>query len=206
LRLALFRRVVAEHGLNGVMLAHHRDDVAETVLHRLIRGSGYSGLTGMAALSVIDGLQIGRPLLKTSRAALREFLNARNQSWREDASNDSDDYLRNRLRKVLAEKPELSEALIDLATSCRSLSDWADGAAPLLEMSFPTATLAKLPPILARQAARRWLISAGAPPRELLPGVLDRLVEMAIDAATPHAQQFPGGLSVRRKAGIIRSD
>jgi tRNA(Ile)-lysidine synthase len=203
IRLELFRRVVAGQGLNGVMLAHHRDDVAETVLHRLLRGSGYGGLTGMSPLSVIDGLTIARPLLNVRRGALRAMLAERRQSWREDASNDSDDYLRNRLRRFLADKPALNESLIDLAAACRRLSDWAGQTAPRLEASFQTGQLAKLPPILARQSARHWLIAAGAPARELSPAVLDRLIEMAADAATPHAMQFPGGLTVHRRAGRI---
>jgi len=205
LRLALFRRVVAQEKLNGVMLAHHRDDVAETVLHRLLRGSGYSGLTGMSAVSAIDGVTIVRPLLNVSRESLRAMLRARNQNWREDASNDSDDYLRNRLRRFLGGKPNLTEALIDLANKSRRLSDWAAGAAPRLEASFPTVKLAGLPPILARQSARQWLIAAGSPARELSPVVLDRLIEQCVDAATPHAQQFPGGLTIRRRAGNIHS-
>jgi tRNA(Ile)-lysidine synthase len=205
LRLSLFRRVVAQEKLNGVMLAHHRDDVAETVLHRLLRGSGYSGLTGMSAVSVIDGLTIARPLLNVGREALRAMLKARNQTWREDASNDSDDYLRNRLRRILGGKPNLTESLIDLANKSRRLSDWVAGAAPRLEASFPTLKLAALPQILARQSARQWLIAAGSPARELSPAVLDRLIELAADAATPHAQQFPGGLTIRRRAGYIHS-
>jgi tRNA(Ile)-lysidine synthase TilS/MesJ len=175
------------------------------VLHRLLRGSSAQGLTGMAAVSIVGGVQVARPLLNVRRDALRAFLSERGQIWREDASNQSRDYLRNRLRMLLREQSALTDALLELAAACRELTSWTRGAAPTLAETFPTAALAALPPILARQSARRWLIAAGAPAQKLSPAVLDRLASMAADAATPHAQKFPGGLTVRRQSRRIRA-
>src|ERR1051325_9473640 len=62
-RFLLFKKVVAEHGLHGVMLAHQADDQAETILHRLLRGSGAAGLMGIAMQSRQGLLNIWRPLL-----------------------------------------------------------------------------------------------------------------------------------------------
>jgi tRNA(Ile)-lysidine synthase len=205
-RLEFFRRIVTREHLAGVMVAHHADDVAETVLHRLLRGSTAAGLTGMANVSVVGDLQLARPLLHVRRDALRLMLTERGQAWREDASNQSGDYFRNRLRLLLTGHPALTDALLDMAAACRELNDWTRRAAPNLIENFPTATLAALPPILARQSARRWLIGAGAPAEKLSPAVLHRLITMASDAATPHAQKFPGRLTVRRQARRIRCD
>jgi tRNA(Ile)-lysidine synthetase-like protein len=202
-RLAWFGQVVREHQLAGVMLAHHADDVAETVLHRLVRGSGAGGLSGMAAESRIGELRIARPLLNVRRDALRELLRQRGQEWREDASNQTEDYLRNRLRKLLSIQPALTGALLELAARCRSLNDWTSRVSPQLEKTFAAAKLARLPAILARHSARRWLIDAGAPAEELVPTVLDRLLAMAADATAPRVQQFPGKLTVRRHARMI---
>src|SRR5256885_736682 len=66
-RLAMFRQVVLEHQLDGVILAHHADDQAETILLRLLRGSGYSGLAGMSARTSIGGMITLRPLLNVRR-------------------------------------------------------------------------------------------------------------------------------------------
>jgi tRNA(Ile)-lysidine synthase len=205
IRFEIFRRVVASEQLSGVMLAHHADDVAETVLQRLLRGSGYAGLRGMAASSDIDGLRIARPLLNVRREALRTLLRQRGQDWREDASNQSGDYLRNHLRRLLAHRPGLTESLLALSSACRELHDWTGRNAPRLESEFPAAQLARLPSILARRSARRWLIAAAAAALELSPPVLDRLIGMAADFARPSVQQFPGNLTVRRRAGRITS-
>jgi tRNA(Ile)-lysidine synthase len=202
-RLAFFNRVVQQHNLDGVTLAHHADDVAETVLHRLIRGSGPSGLGGISSQSMIGGLRIARPLLNVRRESLRAMLLRRGQDWREDASNQTDDYLRNRLRKVLAHRPALTDSLLQLSAACRQWSEWADSVSPRLESVFPAEQLAALPPMLARQSARRWLLSAGAPPEKLSSKVLDRLIVMAADAAAPRLDQFPGRVVVRRKSGRI---
>lgn len=205
-RVELFRRVVRERGLQGVILAHHADDQAETVLHRLIRGSGPAGLAGMGPRTQLGDLLILRPLLGRRRAELRAYLNSVAQTWREDASNASDDYLRNRLRKWLAREPGLHEAVLSLGEACRTVGEWAKGAAPRLQKTFAAERLARLPDVLAHETARRWLVERGAPPEELSEGVLDRLVGMARDAALPPRAHFPGGILARRRNGTLSAE
>lgn len=202
-RLALFREVAAAHRLDGVLLAHHADDQAETVLHRLLRGSGYAGLAGMEARAAVGGLVILRPLLGVGRAELRRHLREAGEAWREDESNASHDYLRNRLRRVLAAHPALTPRLLRLSQACRAARDWARGAAPVLGATFPAAELRELPPVLARESGARWLAARGAPPGDLAPAVIDRLLAMAADVATPPGQHFPGNVLVRRRGGVI---
>jgi tRNA(Ile)-lysidine synthase len=206
LRMALFRRVVSAHGLQGVILAHHADDQAETVFHRLLRGSGFAGLSGMAERATVGGLLILRPLLGVRREALREHLRSNAQAWREDASNASDKYLRNRLRRVLAGHPELTDALLDLGRACQGLNEWVRAEVPPIEATLPLEVLRALPPLVAREAARRWLVARGVPAGEILPDVVDRLVEMAADAAAPPRRHFPGGVLVRRSSGVLWVD
>ena len=205
-RLEFFRQVVAAERLQGVLLGHHADDQAETVLHRLLRGSGPSGLAGMSPRTCIDGLVILRPLLAVRRSQLRSYLDEFGQDWREDASNESSQYLRNRLRKWLAAEPALHGTLLALSESCRSLRHWLGRAAPVLPETFTTELLHRLPDILAHESARRWLIARGAPASELSEQVLGRLIALATDAATPPRQQFPGGMHVRRRGGVIFSE
>ncbi|MBJ6727492.1 tRNA lysidine(34) synthetase TilS [Geomesophilobacter sediminis] len=97
-RYGFFRQVAADHGATSIALAHHRDDQAETVLMRLLRGAGGSGLTAMRP--VAQGI-LKRPLLRISREELERYLQARGLSWRNDESNDDTAYLRNSIRHEL---------------------------------------------------------------------------------------------------------
>ncbi len=100
-RRVLFERAAAERGLSGVLLGHHADDQAETIMQRLARGAGPAGLSGMKADVAVKEMRIVRPLLAVRREAVRAYLHEIGQEWREDSSNASDKYARNRLRKLL---------------------------------------------------------------------------------------------------------
>ena len=94
LRYEFFAGSVAEGRIDRVAVAHTADDQAETVLARILRGTGPSGL---AAIYPVNGRVI-RPLLDIRRAELREYLHHLHQPWREDASNYDQSRLRSRLR------------------------------------------------------------------------------------------------------------
>jgi tRNA(Ile)-lysidine synthase len=206
LRLQLFRRVIEAHAFAGVILAHHADDQAETVFQRLLRGSGPSGLTGMRSRTVIGGVAMLRPLLGVRREALRTMLRDRGIAWREDSSNQSTLQQRNRVRGVLRDRPEMVEPFLNLAVACASLNDWVREQGVVLEMTFETTALLRLPPPLAREAARQWLARQVRPRAEITAAATERLMEMAQDAASPSRQHFPGGVLVRRRGGKISAD
>lgn len=107
---------VAAHA-QWIATAHHRDDLTEDVLLRLVRGTGWPALGGMRALDQQRCLL--RPLLLTPRAELVHFLASIGATWVEDASNQSDDFLRNRIRNqvvplLLRENPSLTDNMADL--------------------------------------------------------------------------------------------
>jgi len=203
IRFELFRRVVAEHGLHGVMLAHQADDQAETVLHRLLRGSGAAGLGGIAKESRQGMLRVVRPLLEHGGAEIRGYLKSIGQDWREDSSNQSGKYLRNRLRLVLGASPEVSAALIDVANTMRGMKRWVGEIAPVLAERFAAVELEGWPMLLAMESGKKWLIARGAPAGELRPKVLKRFVEFVTDAAAGATQEFPGKIHVKRRRGWI---
>ena len=205
-RLALFERVVHAHSLLGVILAHHADDQAETVLHRLLRGGRFAGLGGIRAESRIGDLRILHPLLDIAREDLRKELARRQVAWREDASNASPRYLRNRLRRLLQSHPELHEPLLQLGHSAATWRKWLDRAAPHLPQVIPVALLHALSEPLASHAAARWLRERGAPSNDLTPTVVDRLLTMARDAASTPRRHFPGDVLIRRRGGFLFVD
>jgi tRNA(Ile)-lysidine synthase len=97
-RYLFFAETAKTHGAASIALAHHRDDQAETVLIRLLRGAGGGGLSAMGNGS--QGM-LKRPLLQVSRAELELYLKGRGLSWRTDASNADTAILRNSIRHEL---------------------------------------------------------------------------------------------------------
>ena len=98
-------RLLAAHalaiGADALATAHHADDQAETVLFRLLRGSGVAGLAGMAAASPRGGVTLLRPLLGVAKADLVAFCRARRAPFVNDPSNADPAYARTRLRVLM---------------------------------------------------------------------------------------------------------
>ena len=88
-------------GVSTVLLGHNRDDLAETVLFNILRGTGIRGAVGITESSELDGVKFCRPLLGFRRDFLREILRVRGLSWREDSTNNDDTYTRNYIRLKL---------------------------------------------------------------------------------------------------------
>jgi tRNA(Ile)-lysidine synthetase-like protein len=205
-RLAFFHQVVKTENLVGVILAHHADDQAETVLMRVLRGAGPGNLSGIREESFINGLRIMRPLLSAASANLRDFLRERGQDWREDSSNQSHEYRRNAIRHWLADRGVTRDRLLRIESAGEQLRNWLESTAPKFGDTFPATALSNLPLPLARYAAANWLVDRGSPPNEVSSRTCERLIDMCSDAASPGKQHFPGGLLVRRKAGKIVVD
>ena len=100
-RFRCFRETMEKTGIQTLVLAHNRDDLAETFLMRLMRGAGMEGLACMSSFDTREDFQICRPLLGAGRDEIREALRREGAAWREDSTNGSDLYLRNRIRHQL---------------------------------------------------------------------------------------------------------
>ena len=102
LRYGFFERILARHKATCIAIAHTADDQAETVLGRIIRGTGLSGLASIyPVVNPTSGGTIIRPLLHVRRQELRDYLQECGQEWREDASNADQTRLRARIRARL---------------------------------------------------------------------------------------------------------
>jgi tRNA(Ile)-lysidine synthase len=134
LRYEFFNEVRENLNASKVATAHTQDDQAETVLMRLIRGSGLRGLSGIPPVS--RGYLI-RPLLFVSRIEIEEYLTKEGIEWIEDSSNISDEFLRNRVRNELvpaleAYNPKLKETLARTAELLRSDAEFINSEAEKL--------------------------------------------------------------------------
>ena len=116
LRYVFFEDLIEEKGFDKVAVAHHVDDNLETFFINLIRGSGLQGLKGIPVQRDI----IIRPLMFASRQQIENYADQNNILWRDDSSNDSDKYLRNKIRHHLL--PVLKEITHNFNTVNQSLS------------------------------------------------------------------------------------
>ena len=87
--------------VHTVLLGHNRDDLAETVLFNLLRGTGIRGAVGITECTQLDGVRLCRPLLTFRRHTLREILRVRGIDWREDSTNANEAFTRNYIRRKL---------------------------------------------------------------------------------------------------------
>ncbi len=109
-------------GARYVVTAHTADDQAETILHRIIRGTGLGGLSGIPRVRALGHASLMRPMLGVRREGVLAYLTQRQQNYRNDASNDERRYMRNRIRHELLPllvrdyNPQAVEALLRLGT------------------------------------------------------------------------------------------
>jgi tRNA(Ile)-lysidine synthase len=189
-----------------IATAHTRDDQAETVLLRLLRGSGTDGLGGIEYKAKIRGLTIVRPMLDVSHAEAKEFLRERKLKWREDASNADDAMKRNRVRHELIpllEKrfnPRTREILARTASVIRTDSECLGeiaGAELASRLGAGKSLATTNPPKTAiwRRVIYRWLLlhARVAPPR------LDNELVLRVEklAAQTGALTLPGNIALR---------
>lgn len=121
-RYRLMREWRRSAGVKPLLLGHTRDDVAETFLLRLARGSGVDGLSEMAArFEEGDGLELLRPVLDVSRSALRGTCRAVGADWFDDPTNDDPRFDRAAARQALAVLAPLGVTPERLAKTARSM-------------------------------------------------------------------------------------
>jgi tRNA(Ile)-lysidine synthase len=110
LRYNWFHKLVEEHQFDYVLTAHHTDDNLETFIINLSRGTGLEGLTGIPAINK----NVVRPLLIFSRTEIEQFAKDNAIEWREDQSNASTKYIRNKIRhQILPVLKEINPSLLD---------------------------------------------------------------------------------------------
>jgi tRNA(Ile)-lysidine synthase len=215
-RLLFYLEFLQRNELDRIATGHTRSDQAETVLFRFLRGSGTAGLSGIRPLTS-EGLV--RPLLDLERSDIERYLRDRNIEWREDSSNASRDFARNRIRHELL--PELirdwNPALVENLTHT---AQWAQDeelywtaeidrlAAGLVKLQPPavllrSGELSALPRAVARRIVRRVVELAKGDLRGLTFQHVERILEMAA-APEGHDRMQAPGVDVYRSFEWIR--
>lgn len=186
-----------------IATGHHRDDQAETVLMRLLRGTGPEGLRGIRPVAG----PFVHPLLAWDRAAIVAFLQEQGQPWRVDASNLDGDNLRARLRREVV--PLLREVFGEgclagparlarlLETDLALLDQLADQALARARdgQALRVTVLLDLPPALATRVVRRWL----AAPADLTAAHVDGVLRWLREGVSGGCLDLPGGRRLTRE-------
>jgi tRNA(Ile)-lysidine synthase len=215
-RLALFRELIAAGQVQRVAVGHTRSDQAETVLFRFLRGAGTAGL---AAIRPVTPDGIVRPLLEIDRAEVEEYLRGHGIAWREDSTNLSPRFARNRIRRQLLPQlardwnPAIGETLAHTAEWALAEEAYWERELDSLEQGRLTidrgaavlnlSALRNLPVAAARRLVRRAM--------ERVKGDLRGIDFSHIDGVLRLAEQPHGrggidvyGLRIRRSFDFIR--
>ena len=212
-RYEFLKSTAARIGARRIATGHTLNDQAETVILRLLRGTGPTGLAGIPPS--VDGLII-RPLLEIEHEELEEWLRAEGIRWREDESNRDRRFLRNRVRLDLIPylrkdfEPAIVRHLGRLADICREEEAYLKGLdrkmqgakTPVIDRNstLDAAELARLPVAAGRRAVRDFLRNVR--------GDLRRLAFSDVEAVRmlgEHKEHsLPGGPVLRRDGGRIR--
>ena len=188
------------HSLEGkIATAHTADDNAETVVMRLVRGTGLKGLGGICP---VRG-NIIRPLLNITRQEILSFLEEYHIAYRQDSSNAADDFLRNRLRHhvmplLAQENPRLAE---NLSAMAQRLREDADTLSAMAQPETNVDTLRAMSPAIRSRCLEQFLKTSGVKePEAQHIALAESLVFSDNPSATGH---FPGEITICRQYGSL---
>ncbi len=221
-RYAFFRGLIESNLADRVAVGHTRDDQAETVLFRILRGSGSAGISGVHPVN--NGGLI-RPLLDTTHAEVVEFLGSHGQDWREDQSNQDARFARNRIRHSLLPElqrdwnPQLTSALAQLADLAFEEERWwhSEMEALLSNLCQPfgggaevsAKSVTELPKAVARRFIRALVSQVKSDLQNVDFGHVECVLELAAEQGEERSVHLPGiwitrscGLLWLRKAGV----
>jgi tRNA(Ile)-lysidine synthase len=225
-RYRLLAQAARKHGATHILTAHTRDDQAETLLMRMLRGSGIAGLGAMARESEREGVRLARPLLDISKSRLIATLNKANVGFADDPTNRDTGFTRPRLRAimpVLAEEGgdarNLARLAARLARANAAVEVLADGAEHYLALrdrdalhggfdanSFDANAFAGIPEEIRLRLLKRAIDRVGHEgPAELgKVEVLLAALDQAVAEGRPKLKQTLAGAVIGLTGGRIR--
>lgn len=195
-RMARYKALRSKMGAGDVMVtAHHRDDQAETVLLRLLRGAGVAGLAAMRPVTTFASGTLWRPLLQTPRAGILAYAKSAKLKWIEDPHNHAPRYARSYLRQDVMPRlrehwPQADVSLARAAEHCAEATSLLDELA-LQDLgtlrrdeTLDVAALQALSAARRRNALRYWLGERGfdAPAAAMLERLEREVLQARIDA------------------------
>ena len=158
-RYAFLKKAMSKYHAVAIITAHHQDDSIETAIINLLRGTNRRGLSSLRSTTIIK-----RPLLSVKKSELIKYARSHNLSWREDTTNQDENYLRNKVRHQLTLASELDKKkFLSLIQSETRVNDSIDKIiVDLLARQVKSRRLTRqwfieLPYIVSKEVLARWL-------------------------------------------------
>jgi len=212
-RLGFFLRLAKRIKADKVALAHSFDDQAETVLMRIIRGSGLYGLSAIRPKRKINGTSIIRPLLEISRKEIERYLKTLRIKPRKDPSNRENLFLRNKIRNNLLPLLEkeynsgIKEVLCNLAESAAIDYDYLHAQAkktlPKRKQGIRLEKLKKLHPSIQRLALRLSIDKIKGNMRKIDFRHIRELEDLILNRPAGSVVDLPQGISVKKNKSYL---
>jgi tRNA(Ile)-lysidine synthase len=223
-RYDFLSQAAAKSGARYIATAHTADDQVETVLHNILRGTGLAGLAGIPRFRRLsETATLIRPFLDVTRAEVIEYLQALNQSYRDDSTNQRSDYTRNRIRLQLLPllendyNPRVRQAILRIAQIADQAGDFLSQEADRLLQSaarpvpggieLNTAPMAHAHPAVIRQALMQVWQEQGWPQQDMSFDKWELLVELVQrpkDNGLAETQMLPGRVHAQRHSGQLQ--
>jgi tRNA(Ile)-lysidine synthase len=217
-RYAFLERVALQTGAECVAVGHHADDNAETILHRICRGTGIRGLAGMRdsrAIQPGSRVRLLRPFLQQRRATIEALCRERQIEFRTDTTNDGTDFTRGRLRNAVLPmlrehlNPNVTEALLRLGAQAGWLETYLqDAAARTLEsllvsdqpgrIVLNTRALLSKQRVIQAEVVRRAVALLPGSEQDLSFSNVEGVLRLATDAGSGKELHLPGAIVVRK--------
>lgn len=226
LRYRFLSDVAGRVGARYVVVAHTADDQIETVLQRVLRGTGLSGLGGIPRVRRLNGAtSLIRPMLGVSRADVISYLESLAQPYRTDRSNTDERYTRNRIRHELLPLARSYYAGVDhallrlaqlaaeaqqvIARQAEEVLEAATNRRTSSEVALDVAAFEHVEPYLVREALRRLWQLQGWPRQAMgleqwndLAGFITA-GEWREQSSTAKVRTFPGNVRAKREGGLL---
>ena len=220
LRIKSLLGIAKANSCSHIVTAHQKNDNAETILQRLVRGTGFRGLGGIWPRRVFaDEIRFVRPLLCVGRDEIIEYLQQRNLKWRQDHTNADCTYRRNYIRHRLLPALQrdcagsLVKQLSELARSARRfyslVCSRADKLWPELadcageKVALDLKMFLTQPKPVKVELVRRSLTAIGCGERDLSQLHYERILLLSGQNITGGKMDLPGGFVVRREYGNL---
>ncbi len=222
-RYAFYQRVCLQTGAKIVAVGHHADDNAETILHRVLRGTGLRGLAGIPRKRALGGgsqITVIRPLLALSRKDILAYLADEGIAYREDGTNDDNESMRNRLRNVVLPQlerdinPQVREALTRLGEQAQWLVEFLQET---VHRTFETLiisrtdqvltlnadTLSRKSRIVQTELVRLAYVSFELGEQDLTFSHVVFVLDLIADPASGKQVKLPKGMTVEKRYGQL---